>query len=283
MFGAFSIMKIEVYGNEVKPQIAESIIKKIKQRKGLENADDELVSEKIAEFLKKDSKALKRISSAEDFNSIARSKEVEAVIKHVRAELRHVYGLFIAENLEDLKEIISSGASEIRDILMRHVSSKERISFCEEFYRRIFDITGKPDSIIDIACGLNPLSFEFMDLPKKTRYYALELNQNDADAINEFFSRWGIDGKAFKHDITKKPIRYKADIAFAFKIFDIIDNKITERILKELDVKWIAASFSTKTVGKKDMMFRRRAGFQKMLRRLEMEYQTIEFPNEIVY
>ena len=72
-------------------------------------------------------------------------------------------------------------------------------------------------------------------------------------------------------------------MAFAFKIFDIVDTKVTERIIKELDVKWIAASFSTKTVSRKDMRFKRRAGFQKMLRRLGLKYSTIEFPNEIVY
>ena len=276
-------MDIRVYNRSINKEVFSRLIEKIKSRKGLENADDSLVAEKVVDFLKKDSRALKRLSGAESFRSIEKSKEAEAVIKQVRAELRPVYGLFIEENLSMIKSLLKDEAEHIKDILMMHKSSKERIDFYEEFYRRIFDATGKPGSIIDIACGLNPMSFEMMGLPKKTKYTALELNQNDADAINEFFRRWGINGKAFRHDITKEPIEYEADMAFAFKIFDIVDTKVTERIIKELDVKWIAASFSTKTVSRKDMRFKRRAGFQKMLRRLGLKYQTLEFPNEIVY
>jgi len=274
---------MRVYNKTVKKEIVDSIISKIKKRKGLENVDDELVQEKIVDFLKKNGKALKKLSQAEDFSKLTKSKEVSAIVKQVRAELRPIYGLFIEENISGLRDLIKAESVHLHQILKFHVSSRERIEFYEDFYRKIFHITGKPNSIIDIACGLNPFSFELMDIPKKTKYYALELNQNDADAINDFFIKWKINGKAVKHDITKNPIKYKADIAFAFKIFDIIDNKITERIIKELDVKYIAASFSTKTVGLKDMKFKRRAGFQKMLRRLELKYETIDFPNEIVY
>lgn len=276
-------MQIKVYSRAISDDISSNIIRKIKSRKGLENADDSLVAKKIIDFLKKDSKALKKLSSAEYFREIAKSKEIDAVVKYARAELRPVYGLFVEENLSMIKSLLKDEASHVRDILLMHKSSKERINFYEEFYKKIFEVTGKPGSIIDIACGLNPISFEMMGLSKETKYMALELNQNDADAINEFFSRWHINGNAFRHDITKEPIKLSADIAFAFKIFDIVDNKVTERIIKELDVKWIAASFSTKTISRKDMRFKRRAGFQKMLRRLGLKYSTLEFENEIVY
>ncbi|MBU0535688.1 MAG: hypothetical protein KKE20_01890 [Nanoarchaeota archaeon] len=276
-------MIIKIYNKEIKQDIADELIKKIKARKGLENSDDKLIAAKMADFLKKDSKALDKLSKAEDYKKIVKSKEADALVKHVRAEMRPIYGLFIKESLADIKQLLMEEKAHIKEILGFHVSSSERMDFYKEFYQKIFEITGKPESIVDIACGLNPLSFEFMGLPKKTKYYAIELNQNDADAIDEFFRRWKIDGKAFQQDITKETIKFKADIAFTFKIFDIIDNKITERIIKELDVKWIAASFSTKTVSKKDMRFKRRSGFQKMLRRLGLGYKTITFPNEIVY
>ena len=276
-------MEIKVHDKALNKDVADNLIRLIKSRKGLENVDDSLCAEKIMEFLRKDRKALNKLSSAEDFRSVSRSKEVDSVVKYARSRLRPMYGLFLNKDTSKIKEMLKKGAKGIKDILFMHVSSGERMKFYEEFYKRIFEVTGKPESIIDIACGLNPMSFEMMDLPKTTKYIALELNQNDADNINQFFSIWKMNGEAFKHDITKEPIRYKADIAFAFKIFDIIDNKIVERIINEIDVKWIAASFSTKTVSRSNMRFKRRAGFQKMLRRIGLKYQTIEFENEIVY
>ncbi|MCX6707505.1 MAG: hypothetical protein NT001_05195 [Candidatus Woesearchaeota archaeon] len=276
-------MDIKVYNKALNKDVADNLIKLIKSRTGLENVDDSLCEKKITEFLKSNRKALQKLSSAENFKRISRSKEVDSVVKYARSRLRPMYGLFLNKDTSKIKEMLKKGENGINDVLFMHVSSGERMKFYEEFYKRMFEVTGKPESIIDIACGLNPMSFEMMNIPKKTRYIALELNQNDADNINQFFSIWKIDGEAFKHDITKEPIRYKADIAFAFKIFDIIDSKIVERIIDELDVKWIAASFSTKTVSRSNMRFKRRAGFQKMLRRLGLKYQTIDFENEIVY
>ncbi|MFC1752392.1 hypothetical protein ACFL96_03245 [Thermoproteota archaeon] len=281
-------MRIEVYSKSIEDDVFWNIVKKIKSRKGLENADDELVAEKIISQLKKNKKMLAKLSQEKDFSSIARSKDVEGIVKHVRAELRPVYGLFIEKDLGNIREIMKKkgnglNKAGIRKILSMHVSSKERLGFYEDFYKKIFEITGKPKSMMDIACGLNPFSFYHMNLPKKTRYIALELNRNDAELINEFFRLEKINGRAKKHDLTAEPVKDRADVAFAFKIFDLVDNKITERMIKDLSVKWIVASFSTKTVSRKDMGFKRRAGFQKMLRRLGLEYQTITFTNEIVY
>jgi 16S rRNA (guanine(1405)-N(7))-methyltransferase len=276
-------MDIKVYNKALKKDVADNLIKLIKSRTGLENVDDSLCAENIIEYLKKDRKALAKLSSAEDFKSVSRSRDVDDIVKYARSKLRPAYGLFLNTDTSKIKDLLKKGEDKIKDILFMHVSSGERMQFYEKFYQRIFEVTGKPESIIDIACGLNPMSFEMMGLPRKTKYIALELNQNDADNINKFFSIWKIDGKAFKHDITKEPIKYSADIAFAFKIFDIIDNTVVERIVNELDVKWIAASFSTKTVSRSKMRFKRRAGFQKMLRRIGLKYQTIEFENEIVY
>ncbi len=37
-------------------------------------------------------------------------------------------------------------------VLGAHASTRERIPILEEFYSRIFEFTGKPHSIIDLAC-----------------------------------------------------------------------------------------------------------------------------------
>ncbi len=274
---------MRVQNSTVKREIADRIISRIKKRKGLENADDDIVAGKVKYFLSHNKRALQKLSKAEDFSQIERSRELKALIKHVRAELRTVYGIFIDKSLASVKDDLEKGKVREKKALSSHRSSKERMGFYRDFYRRIFSITGKPFSIIDIAAGMNPFSFPYMGIGSGVYYIALELNQNDADLIQKYFDAASIKGNALKHDIKEKPIRYRADIAFAFKIFDMLDSKIAERIIKELNVKWIAASFSTKTVSKKDMKAKRRAGFQKMLRRLGMEYKTLEFPNEIVY
>ena len=92
-----------------------------------------------------------------------------------------------------------------------------------------------------------------------------------------------IKGKAIASDITKTKIKQKADIAFAFKIFDLIPHKIVERIIKELKVKYIIASFPTKTISKKRMTYIKRGSLQRMLKRLKLSYKKIEYSNELFY
>ena len=92
-----------------------------------------------------------------------------------------------------------------------------------------------------------------------------------------------IKGKALASDITKKQIKQKADIAFALKIFDLIPNKAVEKIIKQLKVKYIIASFPTKTISKKRMTYIKRGGFQRMLERLKLQYKKLEYSNELVY
>ncbi|HYI15352.1 MAG TPA: hypothetical protein VEX37_08175, partial [Thermomicrobiales bacterium] len=41
-----------------------------------------------------------------------------------------------------------------RTAMAAHASTRERLAILDEFYERVFTITGVPTSIVDIACGL---------------------------------------------------------------------------------------------------------------------------------
>ena len=67
----------------------------------------------------------------------------------------------------------------LKTLLKLHSSTNERIKTLGEFYKEIFKITGIPDSIIDHACGLNPLAIFWMNLPKETQYYAFDIDEEE--------------------------------------------------------------------------------------------------------
>ncbi len=287
-------MDIKIYNKTVNEDIIANIIKKIKEKKELANVDEILCYDYITKFLTVNTKILKFLDSADDFKKISKSKEVKAIIKQVRTDIRKVYGLFIIKDLakadkildelkEELKTKKLSETLDLHDKLMKlHTSTEERIDIYPTFYKKIFDITGRPKSIFEIASGFNPFSFPYMNLDK-VEYTATELNNDDVKLIKKYFKIAKIKGKASKLDITKTVVEAKADIAIILKLFDLTDPKINEKVIKDLDVKWIVVSFPTTTVTKAQMRVKRRAGFQKMLRRLKLEYKTIEFENEIVY
>lgn len=290
-------MEIEIYNKTIDSSIVDNIIKKIKEKKELANVDEVLCYDKIKRFLTENTKILKFLSHAENYSGISRSKEVKTTVKAVRAEIRKVYGLFISKDIQKADKLLDRLEKELKTkdlkdtldihnkLMDIHTSTEERIPFYDEFYKKIFAITGKPKSIFELAAGFNPFSFPYMGL-NDVKYTATELNHDDVKLIKKYFSIIGIEGDAFRLDITKEEKKIKdikTDIAFILKLFDITDTKINEQTIKDLKARWIVVSFPTKTVTKAQMRFKRRSGFQKMLRRLDLEYKTITFHNEILY
>ncbi len=268
-----------------------NIIEKVRIKK-FRNLDEEAVKHKINEFLKRNPKI--RLNELKE-----KSSDLKKIIKYVKKEMHHSYGAFqndISKRerlLDELKRTNSMSDDFIelhKKILSTHKSTKERLMIYDKLYEAIFSIIGRPESILDIGCGLNPFSLPWMGLNKLT-YIASEFNNEDNRFISEYFNfisglYQNYELKTLRIDLNKdfdKLKGIKVDAVFCWKVFDLLDFKKTENIVKSLNAKWLVASFSTKTLGNRKMNSPRRAGFQKMLRRLNLEYKTLSYENEIFY
>jgi len=84
----------------------------------------------------------------------------------------------------------SSGA-DYKDIIIglaqSHISTKERLSSLDTFYRELFQYIGAPASIVDVGCGLHPLLFPFAGAGHSvTRYIALDKDKTSISALEAF-------------------------------------------------------------------------------------------------
>ena len=270
-----------------------ALIEDIKKKKELQSIDDNFVERYLVKYLHQEPALLKVLQ--EKFNS--RSKAYVSVIKNVRAQLRRVYGLFRDDAKERksavevlLKAPSAARAALLQQILSTHSSTQERLPIYEQLYSRIFAITGKPRTILDLGCGINPFSFSYMKL-KGCGYYAYDLDQEEIGAINKYFALLkkenpSFTGKAMVADILTVNLP-KADLCFLFKMTDVIDqgkgHKRTEELLKNIPAKYVVVSFATKTMSGKKMTAPRRSWMEWLCKRLGYEYSILEFPNEIFY
>lgn len=103
------------------------------------------------------------------------------------------------------------------EILSAHVSTKERLAVIDHFYPKIFQVTGKPTAIMDIACALNPLTFPWMGLPATTRYYAYDIHETRVEFLNMFFTLQGLPPSAKVQDVGLTYPKETADVAFFLK------------------------------------------------------------------
>ncbi|HZX12445.1 MAG TPA: hypothetical protein VFE88_03230 [Candidatus Nanoarchaeia archaeon] len=243
------------------------LIQKIKEKKPLHRLDDPFVEEHIIKYFILNPNIKKRLEATTPAH-LEKSKHFKATVKAVRKELNRVYGTFWEEGTT----------------FSSHQSTRERSTIYPTLYKRIFTITGTPRSILDLGCGLNPLSYPSMNF--KGMYTATELTSKDCELLQNIFEQQGIKGKVVRVNLLKETALPRADMCFLFKILDVLDSKnhkLSERILKSLNCTWIIVSFSTTTLRHRIMNVPRRGWFERMLNRLQWKYHTITFENEIFY
>ena len=199
---------------------------------------------------------LERIRAEE---SLKYKKEKDR-IKAVKTRLHIIHGAFFKENsIKSAETILETGADiyETSQKLMKlNVSSNERLSFICELYKFIFaELNGDINTILDIGCGFNPFSLPFIleSSPELNirAYYAFDIDVKLAEIINKYFNLFKLPEYAGCIDIISETPRQKADIAFLFKIIPTIENCKKGRgfeIINNLDVKYAAISFPTKTL-----------------------------------
>ncbi|MEK6969964.1 MAG: hypothetical protein AABW48_06055 [Nanoarchaeota archaeon] len=253
------------------------LIQAIKKKKELSQISESFVRKELQHYLSQNPK----LKSPEQLNP--RSANYKQIVKGVRARLRRVYGLF-REELDPKKR-------SAEEILQMHSSTKERLSFYPELYRKLFEITNKPKSIIDLGCGVNPFSISFMKL-KQLDYYAYDLSKDEIKRLNKFFKQIHqknpfFNGTGKVLDISNLTGIPPADLCFLFKMTDILDqgkgHKVTEEIIRKVPAKFVVVSFPTKTMSGKRMNYPRRKWIELMCQRLNYEVKIIEFSNELFY
>lgn len=255
----------------------ESLVEEIKDKKELRALSQDFVGSITKELLGK-----KKIN-------LEKKSERKKFIKEVRSVLHDVYGVFkkskYAKREKLLREI--SGLADIethKEILSLHRSTAERLPYYEAVYKKIFSVTGKPQTILDLGCGLNPLSLPFMKL-KKVEYHATELTEEDSKFIQQYLTQLHIKGSAFPMDLTRIDKLPQADVCFMFKLLDTLEalkRDVTQTILTKLDSEWAVASFPLKTLGgKKSISKRRLVWFERLI--AQYRHETFEIPNEIFY
>ena len=184
-----------------------------------------------------------------------------------------------AEKQESREKLLNQ--NKIKELLATHISTKERLHFYPELKKIISKL--KPKSVLDIACGLNPIALA----DKKTIYYASDIKKPNLNLIKKFFKKNKIKGKVFSHDLKNQfNILPKADLCLLFKVLDIIEKNpypLTKKLITELNCKYILISFSTKTLSGKTMKNPKRIWLRRLLKKLSLKYEVFFSENEIFY
>ena len=243
-------------------------------------------------FVEKIAKAyLKKYPKQEKIAENIGTKQHKALVRSIRSELHASYGRFQTKKKGKrelyAKDLPSMQAHE--QLLRTNTSTNERLQQYQELYEQLFAITGKPKSILDLGCGINPVSFPFMRL-QKVKYKAYDIATEDVQFLHKYFKQMKISGEAKVLDVSdleKIKQLEKSDVAFLFAVLDPLErgkgHKLSEELLLIIPAKWLVVSFSIKTVSGRQMNHPFRGWIEQMLTRRGLSFERFMTNNELFY
>lgn len=217
--------------------------------------------------------------------------------KSVRKKLHNIVASYLGDpNYKEAEEIITaaittSNEKNIKkaciDIMNFHLSTRERIPILDEIYPEIFTITGKPRSILDLACGLHPLSIPWMGLQKNTSYYAYDIHLERVDFINHFLTALEMEPLAVKKDILAAFPKETGDIAFILKEVHRFEQRkkgVSLDIITNLRVNYVVISFPIMSIsGQFNLLGSYENLLEKILRFKSWHFEKLVFKTEVFF
>lgn len=220
--------------------------------------------------------------------------------KAAKNKLHQVYGAFFEKiNVKKINKLLAGiSAHPDNEILKRtageilkfHRSTAERIPVLETFYRDLFSRTGTPKKVLDLACGLNPFSIQWMNLEPDAEYLGLDIDSRLSVMINTYFKYLNRSFRAECADILVSPPEpvNKPDMILILKTLPSLEQQekgAGERLLKSIKAKYIVVSFPAKSLSghEKGMETHYNEFILDILNRLSFTYFKMEYPAEIFY
>lgn len=262
---------------------------------------DDAVEEFVAEI--KESTKYRTMMICEDTlrhliaSELERHRKKSEARKAARKKLHEVAAPYLGDpNFDEAKEALSRAfqtcdQNEIQrvcvQIMSAHVSTRERLPLLDEFYERIFALTGRPSSIIDVACGLHPLSFPWMRVPLSTGFFAFDLNERRVELLSHYFSMQRLTGEAKAQDVLINVPEQEADLALIFKEVPRFERRqygSSLALFDALRVRYLAVSVPTRSLeGRHSLIKTYKNLFYRIVKGRPWAVQEIQFTNELLF
>jgi len=235
-----------------------------------------------------------RIGTAE----LAKGRKYKETVKAVKNKLHQVGSAYhtttpnYAAWLKTLQAAIDSPDSyqqAARQIMAHHASTSERLPLLDQFYPQIFAHLPPITSVVDVACGLNPLAVPWMPLAEQASYYACDIYADMMAFVGTVLALLPVAGQAKVCDVTANPPNNTADLGLVLKTIpclEQLDKEAGKRLLDGLRTRYLVVSFPAKSLGGryKGMVENYTARFEElMIGRVWRVLAELSFETELVF
>jgi len=174
------------------------------------------------------------------------------------------------------------------EIMRHHASTNERIQLLDQFFATTLAGIPSPRSVVDVACGFNPLAIPWMGLQPGTAYYAYDIYDDMMDFLGNCMELLAVSGHAETCDVIRSCPEHKVDLALVLKAIpclEQVDKSAGRRILETLNADYLLVSFPARSLGGKNkgMLANYEARFNELVEGKGWQIQRFEFPTELAF
>ena len=222
--------------------------------------------------------------------------------KRQKSKLHQVGGAYFERRvnyklgLELLRQAAALGDDDFRrqcrELMGFHASTRERLVILDQFYRELLGKLPPIRSVIDVACGFNPLAWPWISssgsFSKEVSYWAYDIYADMVGFIRGFMDIVGMNGKAEVRDVLSNPPTQPVDLAFILKslpCLEQLDKTAVPKLLDSLQAKYTVISFPIHSLGgrEKGMVQNYEAQFLGWMAGRGWKFSRYEFSSELAF
>lgn len=230
---------------------------------------------------------------------LAKGRSPKEAVKAARSKLHQMGGAY-QENQIDYAQLSvrlaalpnDAGDPALRDFcranLALHASTNERLPVLEEFFQATLAGLGPIHSVLDLACGLNPLCLPWMPLTAGAPYYACDIYSDQVSFLQQFLAHTQHAGEAFLCDLTDSIPQRPVQLTLLLKTIPCLeqfDKSIGQRLLEEIPGDFLLVSFPARSLGgrNKGMIENYEAHFESLIAGKPWSIQRFQFSTELAF
>jgi len=229
---------------------------------------------------------------------LARRTGFKEAVKATKNKLHQVGGAYLTDKYDYnawLSELTRLAHGEDREgflaylktIMNHHASTRERLPILEQFYQTILAELPPVRSVLDIACGLNPLALPWMPFAVPVEYRACDIYHDMVDFLNHFMALLPVQGQAEVRDVLQDCPTRAVDLALVLKTIpclEQVDKTAGSRLLHTINARHIVVSFPVHSLGgrARGMQNHYATGFQALLDPA-WSVKRLEFATELAF
>ena len=238
---------------------------------------------------------IKNIGSRE----LAKRSSLKDAVKATKRKLHQVGGAYLRGRMDygrwlvEIERAYQSGdrgeyIKVCAHVMRHHSSTRERLGMLDRFYATALTHVPEVRTVVDIGCGLHPLSIPWMSLAEDIEYCAYDIYEDMVDFLNAVFALVGVGGGAQARDVTQYRPTRKADLAFLLKTVPCLERVQQGAgfgLLDELYAKHLLVTFPVATLGgtKTGMAANYEATFREFAEKRSWVIHRFEFATELAF